>query len=94
MGRGGGSGCGSGGGGSGSGGGGNGASGAAQSGPSSGTAAPAAALGSVSIEVHHPNGMSETLRDGRYEMRDARGRVIINRGAANEDLLRLRQQSR
>jgi hypothetical protein len=38
--------------------------------------------------------MSETLRDGRYEMRDARGRVIINRGAAKEDLLRLRQQSR
>lgn len=35
------------------------------------------------------NGMSETVRNGRYEMRDARGRSIINRPATLEDYRRV-----
>ena len=41
-------------------------------------------------EVHHPNGMTEEVTGGRYVMKDAKGRTIINREATRPDLLRLR----
>jgi hypothetical protein len=43
-----------------------------------------------SIEVRYPDGMTERVGDGRYEMRDMRGRTIIDRTATPEDLQRLR----
>jgi hypothetical protein len=52
----------------------------------------ASARGS-SIELLYPNGMSERLRNGRYEMRDAQGRIIINRRATGSDYVRLRSMS-
>jgi len=43
-----------------------------------------------SLEVHHPDGMSEKIQNGRYVMKDARGRTIINRSANPSDQSRLR----
>lgn len=43
-----------------------------------------------SIVVRHSNGMTEKLINGRYEMTDARGRIIISRGATSSDSARLR----
>ena len=39
---------------------------------------------------NHANGMTEAISNGRYVMRDARGRTIINREATVLDYLRLR----
>jgi hypothetical protein len=41
-------------------------------------------------EVRHANGMSEKIIDGRYIMKDAKGRTIINRTATSSDQSRLR----
>ena len=41
------------------------------------------------ISVVHSNGMRESLGGGRYEMRDAQGRVIVTRRATLLDYLRL-----
>lgn len=43
-----------------------------------------------SLEVRHPDGMSEKIQNGRYVMKDARGRTIINRSANSSDRSRLR----
>jgi hypothetical protein len=40
--------------------------------------------------IEHDNGMRETIQKGRYEMRDAQGRTIINRPATAMDYLRLK----
>ncbi|WP_083637779.1 hypothetical protein [Pararhizobium arenae] len=42
-----------------------------------------------SIEIRHTNGITETLWGGRYVMKDARGRTIINRRATSADIRRL-----
>lgn len=42
-----------------------------------------------SIDVRHTNGITETLRAGRYIMKDSRGRTIINRRATSADSTRL-----
>jgi hypothetical protein len=41
--------------------------------------------------IRHGNGMQESIRDGRYEMRDARNRSIVNRRATQRDYQRLRK---
>ena len=47
-----------------------------------------------SIEVRHKNGMSERIEAGRYTMKDAKGRTIINRTATNSDQSRLQSFAR
>jgi hypothetical protein len=47
-----------------------------------------------SIEVRHANGMSEKIEAGRYTMKDAKGRTIINRTATNSDQSRLQSFAR
>ena len=42
-----------------------------------------------SIDVRHTNGITETLRAGRYIMTDSKGRTIINRRATSADSTRL-----
>lgn len=42
-----------------------------------------------SIEVRHANGVKEELEDGRYEMKDAGGRTIVERTATADDIARL-----
>lgn len=42
-----------------------------------------------SIEVRHANGVKEELENGRYEMKDARGRTIVERTATAEDIARM-----
>lgn len=39
--------------------------------------------------VVYDNGMTETIQAGRYEMRDAQGRTIVNRDATLVDYLRM-----
>jgi hypothetical protein len=39
--------------------------------------------------VRHSDGITERIEGGRYEMRDARGRTIINRAATPADRARL-----
>ena len=46
------------------------------------------------IEVRHANGMSESIIHGRYVMKDAKGRTIINRTATPLDQLRLQMFAR
>jgi hypothetical protein len=46
-------------------------------------------IGAPAREVHHANGMMEAIVDGRYVMKDAKGRTIINRKAIPSDQLRL-----
>ena len=46
-------------------------------------------LDGPNIQVLHRNGMTETVNGGRYEMKDARGRTIINRPATSQDRARL-----
>ncbi|UXN66287.1 hypothetical protein N8E89_24255 (plasmid) [Phyllobacterium sp. A18/5-2] len=46
------------------------------------------------IEVRHANGMSESITHGRYVMKDAKGRTIINRTATPLDLSRLQLYAR
>jgi hypothetical protein len=42
-----------------------------------------------SINVRHANGITESLRSGRYVMKDAKGRTIISRQATANDTRRL-----
>ncbi|WP_221126878.1 hypothetical protein [Rhizobium bangladeshense] len=42
-----------------------------------------------SINVRHANGITESLRSGRYVMKDAKGRTIISRQATARDANRL-----
>ncbi|WP_221142542.1 hypothetical protein [Rhizobium bangladeshense] len=42
-----------------------------------------------SINVRHANGITESLRSGRYVMKDAKGRTIISRQATASDANRL-----
>jgi hypothetical protein len=51
-------------------------------------------LSGRSIAIFHSNGMREEIRGGRYEMRDAGGRTIVNRPATPSDLSRLLQFQR
>ncbi len=44
-----------------------------------------------SIDIRHKNGITETLRGGRYIMRDSKGRTIVNRRATSSDSRRLTQ---
>jgi hypothetical protein len=53
------------------------------------SAAPASTGLSGDLSVIHRNGMREMIRDGRYEMRDAQGRPIVNRPATRADYSRL-----
>jgi hypothetical protein len=46
------------------------------------------------MEVRHTNGMSERIADGRYMMKDAKGRTIINRTATSSDRSRLQSFAR
>jgi hypothetical protein len=46
------------------------------------------------IEVRPLNGMSERIKDGRYLMKDAKGRTIINRTATRSDETRLQSLTR
>lgn len=46
------------------------------------------------MAVQHGDGMIEKVSNGRYEMRDAQGRVISNRPAKPSDYVRLRALSR
>jgi hypothetical protein len=41
------------------------------------------------VEIRHDNGITETLRRGRYIMKDAKGRTIVNRRATSADIRRL-----
>jgi hypothetical protein len=43
----------------------------------------------ANVEVQYSNGMREEIRDGRYEMTDVQGRIIINRPATESDYARL-----
>jgi len=42
-----------------------------------------------SVDVRHRNGITETLRRGRYIMRDSKGRTIVDRQATANDVRRL-----
>ncbi|KRB20635.1 MULTISPECIES: hypothetical protein [Mesorhizobium] len=42
------------------------------------------------ISVEHPNGMTEKIENGRFSMRDALGRTIIDRRATPADVRRLK----
>ncbi len=52
-----------------------------------GTTTPA----SANMRIRHKNGFEETLDGGRYEMKDNRGRTIVNRPATRKDVARLNQ---
>jgi hypothetical protein len=43
------------------------------------------------VILRHRNGIQESVRGGRYEMRDAKGRRIVNRPANAEDYRRLKR---
>jgi hypothetical protein len=43
-----------------------------------------------SIDVQHPDGLSERIQNGCYVMKDSKGRTIINRLASKADESRLR----
>lgn len=45
------------------------------------------------IDVRYRNGISEHIGAGRYVMKDAQGRTIINRPATGSDLARLRDMA-
>ena len=47
-------------------------------------------VGDDSIEVRHRNGMREKIDRGSYEMKDSKGRTIIERRATDADVARLR----
>jgi hypothetical protein len=47
-------------------------------------------LNGSNIKVVHPEGMKEQIENGRYVMKDAVGRTIINRPATEADRARLR----
>jgi hypothetical protein len=48
------------------------------------------AFGDNRIEVVHGNGTREEIVDGRYELKDAAGRTIVERRATTADIARLR----
>jgi hypothetical protein len=63
-------------------------------GPAAGPAqTPAATRPSAppSLRLRHSNGFEEEIEGGRYEMRDNRGRQIVNRAVRNSDYIRLRR---
>ncbi|MFD1981990.1 hypothetical protein ACFSOZ_04720 [Mesorhizobium newzealandense] len=41
------------------------------------------------IEVEHPDGITEEIENGRFEMKDALGRTIVERPATADDISRL-----
>jgi hypothetical protein len=41
------------------------------------------------VEVRHRSGIQEVLANGRYVMRDGRGRTIISRTATSADRARI-----
>jgi hypothetical protein len=43
----------------------------------------------VGLSVRHGDGISEVVRNGRYIMRDSKGRTIVNRRATLADEIRL-----
>lgn len=45
--------------------------------------------GTSVLGVRHVDGMSEVIRNGRYIMKDAKGRTIVNRRATSADEKRL-----
>jgi hypothetical protein len=47
-----------------------------------------------SLSVRHSNGTTERISEGRYEMRDARSRTIVNRRATESDRSRLEALNR
>ena len=53
------------------------------------TPAESVTIDGSAMEVRHWNGMSERIKDGRYVMKDAKGRTIINRAATSSDQSRL-----
>ncbi|OHV79562.1 hypothetical protein [Ensifer sp. LCM 4579] len=61
------------------------------SGSSSGSSARGAGTGynGSTLRVRHAKGISEEIRNGRYIMKDARGRTIVNRRATENDQKRL-----
>lgn len=71
----------------GGGGNGNGNSGQGNSGKSEAKAAKPA----PPLVLRHRNGIQESLRGGRYEMRDPKGRRIVNRPATGADYRRLKK---
>ena len=46
----------------------------------------------VAVVLRHRNGIQESVRGGRYEMRDAKGRKIVNRPATGADYRRLQPE--
>jgi len=46
--------------------------------------------GSAGLSVRHSDGISEVVRNGRYIMKDSKGRTIVNRQATLADEIRLR----
>jgi hypothetical protein len=58
-------------------------------GKSKGTQAPGNKQGGAAVQVKHRNGMLERILRGRYEMKDNRGRTIVNRPATAADRRRL-----
>ena len=53
----------------------------------SGAASPAAP--GANVIMRHPDGITERIQNGRYEMQDASGRTIINRAATRADRARI-----
>ena len=47
-------------------------------------------IGSAGLSVRHSDGISEVVRNGRYIMKDSKGRTIVNRQATLADEIRLR----
>jgi hypothetical protein len=58
--------------------------------PAGGPGANTSAAPSNAASVVHSNGMRESVLSGRYEMRDAQGRVIVERRATRADYTRLK----
>ncbi|WEZ85394.1 hypothetical protein P6U16_25070 (plasmid) [Rhizobium sp. 32-5/1] len=44
----------------------------------------------TALSVRHNDGISEVVRNGRYIMKDSKGRTIVNRRASLRDEIRLR----
>ena len=43
------------------------------------------------MQVIHRNGLREELGNGRYNMKDAKGRTIVDRRATGKDSTRMRE---
>lgn len=46
--------------------------------------------GGAGLSIRHSDGISELVRNGRYIMKDSKGRTIVNRQATFADEIRLR----